>query len=500
DLCIQCAQCSFICPHATIRVKFYDPKYLEKAPEGFKSVDARSKKFAGMKYTVQVAPEDCTGCGECANICPGVKKVNGQKTGEKALMMKHQIPLREKEARNWDFFLSIPDTDPTIMPRTTLIGSQLLPPTFEFSGACAGCGETPYVKLVSQLFGDRAIIANATGCSSIYGGNLPTTPYTTRKDGRGPSWSNSLFEDAAEFGFGMRLTSDKLAEHAREMLDRFIKEEKEGLDKDLMIALRDAVQTTPEAIEEQRKRVSELKKQLEKLNDRDAKLLYSLSDYLIKRSIWIFGGDGWAYDIGYGGLDHVLASGKDINALVLDTEVYSNTGGQMSKATPMGAIARFAEGGKPTPKKDLGMMAMSYGNVYVARVAMGANMMQTVRAFNEADAYDGPSVIIAYSHCIAHGIDMSWGFEQQKKAVESGAWILYRYNPQLAKEGKNPLIIDSKDPKIDVEDYMYSEIRFRALKRSNPEAAEKYLNLVREDIKNRLRIYKHLATLDYSKK
>ena len=500
DLCIQCAQCSFICPHATIRVKFYDPKYLEKAPEGFKSVDAKSKKFAGMRFTVQVAPEDCTGCGECANICPGVKKVNGQKTGEKALMMKPQIPLREKEARNWDFFLSIPDTDPTIMPRTTLLGSQLLPPTFEFSGACAGCGETPYVKLVSQLFGDRAIIANATGCSSIYGGNLPTTPYTTRKDGRGPSWSNSLFEDAAEFGFGMRLTSDKMSEHAREMLDRFIKEEKKGLDKDLMIALRDAVQTTPEAIEEQRKRVSELKKQLEKLNDRDAKLLYSLADYLIKRSIWIFGGDGWAYDIGYGGLDHILASGKDINALVLDTEVYSNTGGQMSKATPMGAIARFAEGGKPTPKKDLGMMAMSYGNVYVARVAMGANMMQTVRAFNEADAYDGPSVIIAYSHCIAHGIDMSWGFEQQKKAVESGAWILYRYNPQLAKEGKNPLIIDSKDPKIDVEEYMYSEIRFRALKRSNPEAAEKYLNLVREDIKNRLRVYKHLATLDYGKK
>jgi len=494
ELCIQCAQCSLVCPHATIRVKFYDPANLKNAPSTFKSIDARSKKMQGLKFTVQVAPEDCTGCNVCANMCPGVKKVNGEKTEEKALMMKPQLDLREQEAENWEFFLELPDTDPTLMSRTTILGSQLLPPLFEFSGACSGCGETPYVKLVSQLFGDRAIIGNATGCSSIYGGNLPTTPYTTRKDGRGPCWSNSLFEDAAEFGFGMRLTSDKLGVHAREQIDKMLKNKDSGLDRDLLVQLRDSEQFTPEEIEEQRKRVEKLKQSLKDKKDSDSKILFSLADYLIRRSIWLFGGDGWAYDIGYGGLDHVMASGKDVNALVLDTEVYSNTGGQMSKATPLGAIARFAEAGKPLPKKDLGMMFMSYGNVYIAQVAIGANMVQTVRAFNEADAYPGPSIIIAYSHCINHGINMSLGMEEQKKAVASGAWILYRYNPLLEKEGKNPLIIDSKEPKIDIADYMYGQIRFRSLRQVKPEAAERYLDAAREYAKKRYQLYQHLAS------
>ena len=339
-------------------------------------------------------------------------------------MMKPQIPLRAQESENWEFFLGLPDTDPSLMSRTTVLGSQLLSPLFEFSGACAGCGETPYVKLVSQLFGDRAIIGNATGCSSIYGGNLPTTPYTRRKDGRGPVWSNSLFEDAAEFSLGMRLTADKLKEHAVEIIDSILQKGNYGLDEALLKALKEADQSDAESIEAQRARVAKLKISLEGREENDLKLLESLCEHLIKKSVWAFGGDGWAYDIGYGGLDHVIASGKDINILVLDTEVYSNTGGQMSKSTPIGAIARFAEAGKPFGKKDLGMMAMIYGNVYVARIALGASMSQTVRAFNEADAYPGPSLIIAYSHCIAHGIDMSRGLEEQRKAIDSGAWIL----------------------------------------------------------------------------
>jgi pyruvate-ferredoxin/flavodoxin oxidoreductase len=495
ELCIQCGQCSYVCPHATIRIKFYDSKHLKDAPSRFKSVDARAKKLQGLKYSVQVAPEDCTGCRQCANTCPGVKRVNGQKTKEKALMMEAQIPLREQESRNWDFFVGIPDTDPSLMSRTTILGSQLLPTLFEFSGACAGCGETPYVKLVTQLFGDRATIGNATGCSSIYGGNLPTTPYTKRKDGRGPVWSNSLFEDAAEFSFGMRLTADKLSEHAREIIDRVLKAGASGLDKRHLEELRDADQSSQEGIEAQRTRVLKLKSALKGKKDEDLRLLESLADYLIKRSVWIFGGDGWAYDIGYGGLDHVLACGKDINALVLDTEVYSNTGGQMSKSTPLGAIARFAEAGKPMGKKDLGLMAITYGNVYVAKVAMGANMSQAVKAFNEADAYEGSSLIIAYSHCIAQGIDMSNGLEEQKRAVESGAWVLYRYNPQLAAQGKNPLILDSKEPTLDIGDYMYNELRFRALKLTNPEKALLYLDQARADAKRRYHFYKHLAEM-----
>jgi pyruvate-ferredoxin/flavodoxin oxidoreductase len=497
DLCIQCGQCSFVCPHATIRVKFYDPKLLKDAPPTFKSVDARSKKFQSMRYTVQIAPEDCTGCMQCANTCPGVRKVDGQKTEEKALMMEPQIPLREQEAENWDFFLSLPDTDTALMSRTSILGSQLLPTLFEFSGACAGCGETPVVKLVTQLFGDRAIIANATGCSSIYGGNLPTTPYTTRRDGRGPAWSNSLFEDAAEFCLGMRLTSDKLGEHAREIITEVLKKKIPGIEAGLLKELRDSVQKSPEDIEAQRVRIGKLKKLIAGKKDSHLKLLTSLADYLVKRSIWAFGGDGWAYDIGYGGLDHVIALGKDVNILVLDTEVYSNTGGQMSKSTPLGAIARFAEAGKPLAKKDLGMMAMTYGSVYVARIALGANMNQAVKALNEADGYNGPSLIIAYTHCIAHGIDMSNGVDEQKMAVNSGAWVLFRYNPLLAREGKNPLLIDSKEPSIDIGEYMYNELRFRALKQTNPEKAIEYLEIAREDATKRYKMYKHLAEMKY---
>jgi pyruvate-ferredoxin/flavodoxin oxidoreductase len=497
ERCIQCGQCSLICPHATIRVKFYDAEHLKGAPKTFKSADARAKKMQGMKFTVQVAPEDCTGCGQCANICPGLEKVDGKPTGKRALMMEPQLPLREQEVENWEFFLGIPNTDESLMSRTTILGSQLLPTLFEFSGACAGCGETPVVKLVTQLFGDRAIIGNATGCSSIYGGNLPTTPYTTRADGRGPVWSNSLFEDAAEFAMGMRLTSDKLQQHALELVDRVIEGKKSGVDMELLKQIRESDQSSPEEIEAQRRRVIALKKSIEGKSDADLSLLFSLADYVIKRSIWAFGGDGWAYDIGYGGVDHVLASGKDVNILVLDTEVYSNTGGQMSKSTPIGAIARFAEAGKPIGKKDLGLMAMTYGNAYVARIALGANMNQGVRALNEADAYPGPSLVIAYTHCIAHGIDMSNGIEEQKKAVASGHWPLYRFNPVAAKEGKNPLTIDSKEPTMDIGDYMYGELRFRALKQTNPEAAVEYLEKARADAERRYRMYKHLAEMSY---
>jgi pyruvate-ferredoxin/flavodoxin oxidoreductase len=496
EVCIQCGQCSLVCPHATIRVKFYDGKLLDKAPETFKSADARSKKMQPMKFTVQVAPEDCTGCAQCANICPGVKRENGQKTDERALMMEPQIPLREQEVENWDFFTGLQDTDPSLMSRTTVLGSQLLPTLFEFSGACAGCGETPVVKLVTQLYGDRAVIGNATGCSSIYGGNLPTTPYTVRSDGRGPVWSNSLFEDCAEFAMGMRLTSDKMQTHALELLEKVMEKKPSGVDLKLLKQIRESQQDSPEEIEAQRLRVDALKKAIGGAKDPDLTLLGSVADYLIRRSVWAFGGDGWAYDIGYGGVDHVIASGRDVNVLVLDTEVYSNTGGQMSKSTPLGAIARFAEAGKPIGKKDLGMMAMTYGNVYVARIALGANMNQAVKAINEADAYRGPSLVLAYTTCIAHGIDMSNGVEEQKRAVESGAWILYRYNPDLAKEGKNPLTLDSKEPKLDIADYMYKQLRFRALKQTNPERAFEYLEKAREQVKSNWKKHVHMASME----
>jgi pyruvate-ferredoxin/flavodoxin oxidoreductase len=498
DACIQCGDCSAVCPHASIRIKSYDPQYAEKAPATFKHSDSKGKEFAGMKFTVQVAPEDCTGCGLCVNICPAFVKVDGVKTEKKAINMSHQLPLVEQEAVNWDYFLDIPDTDPSLIRRNTTKGSQLLRPLFEFSGACAGCGETPYVKLLSQLFGDRAVIGNATGCSSIYGGNLPTTPYTTRPDGRGPSWSNSLFEDAAEFGMGMRLTADKLTEYCSEIISEMIAQDAKGIDTDLLARIRDNGQKTQEEIEQQRLWVGELKPQLEKSSDPLAKNLLASADYLVRRSVWVLGGDGWAYDIGFGGVDHVIASGKNVNILVMDTEVYSNTGGQMSKATPTGAIAKFAAGGKLLPKKDLGMMAMSYGYVYVARIAMGYNRIQTIRAFMEAEAYDGPSIIIAYSHCIpGHGITAGVGLDQQKAAVNSGMWPLYRFHPENMDEGKNPMSLDSREPTMDIADYMYKELRFKALTLSKPAEAEMMLGNLRKHVKRQYETYRALADRTY---
>jgi pyruvate-ferredoxin/flavodoxin oxidoreductase len=491
EVCIQCGECSMVCPHGTIRLKIYDQGSLAKTPSTFKSIDARGKDYSGMKATLQVAPEDCTGCGSCVATCPAYKKENGAKTDRKAINLELQPPLRLQEAENWQFFLTIPQTDRKLIKAASVKGSQLLEPLFEFSGACAGCGETPYVKLMTQLFGDRVLVANATGCSSIYGGNLPTTPYTSRKDGRGPTWSNSLFEDAAEFGLGMRLTSDKMQEYARELLQRYLEDGK--LNSGFLKSLLDNPQTNQEEIEKQRDGVKELKEKLGKGDSAEARELLSVADYLVRRSVWILGGDGWAYDIGYGGLDHVLASGRDVNILCLDTEVYSNTGGQMSKATPVGAIAAFAAGGKPLVKKDLGLMAMSYGYVYVARIAMGANKLQTVRAMLEAESYNGPSLLIAYSHCINHGYDLRLGMEQQKRAVAAGLWNLVRFDPRLKEQGKNPLLLDSREPKIPVEDYMYNEIRFRSLKQINQEAADKYLKVAQEGAKERYLYYRYLA-------
>jgi pyruvate-ferredoxin/flavodoxin oxidoreductase len=490
DLCIQCGKCVFVCPHAVIRAKLYEPKFLESAPAAFKSMDGKWKEFPNTKYTIQVAPEDCTGCALCVEACPAKDKTQ---VGRKALNMIDQPPVRAQERENWDFFLSLPEVDRTAVNIKQVKGTQLLEPLFEFSGACSGCGETPYIKLLTQLFGDRAMIANATGCTSIYGGNLPTTPYAANKEGRGPTWSNSLFEDNAEFGLGFRLTVDKQTEYARQLLPQLAS----TVGDDLVTALLGGDQSNEAGIKTQRERVALLKQRLQGVNDPKARDLLSLADMLVRKSIWILGGDGWAYDIGYGGLDHVIATGRNVNLLVLDTEVYSNTGGQSSKSTPRAAVARFAANGKGMPKKDLGLIAMAYGYVYVAKVAMGASDQQTLTAFLEAEAYDGPSLIIAYSHCIAHGIDMRKGLEQQKLAVNSGYWPLYRYNPTLIAEGKNPLTLDSKEPTIPLKDYAYNETRYRMLVQSDEQRAEELLKLAQQDVKSRWNYYKQMAAMHY---
>jgi len=496
DVCIQCGSCSFVCPHATIRIKAYTPILLKDAPTTFKSAAAKGKEFKGLKFSVQIAPEDCTGCGSCVFNCPATKKDGeGNKTDVKAINMSLQDPLRLQEAENWEFFLALPETDPSLFNRNTVKGSQFVRPLFEFNGACSGCGETPYVKLLTQLFGDRLLMGNATGCSSIYGGNLPTTPYCTRADGRGPVWSNSLFEDAAEFAFGMRLTMDKFRDQATEIVVRLSADPRYASYKEFFEDIISADQSTQLGIELQRERIEQLRVILIGQDSPDEKNLLSIVDYLVRKSVWGVGGDGWGYDIGYGGVDQVMASGENVNLLIMDTEVYSNTGGQMSKSTPLGATAQFAAAGKRTPKKNIGAMMIPYGNVYVAQIAFGANPAQAVRAFTEAEEFDGPSLVIAYATCIGHGIeDMSKAVDYQRKAVASGHWPLFRYNPKLEEEGKNPLVIDSKDPTISIAEYSYMENRFLALKRSNPEIAEDLMKDAQKFVDRRWSYLKHLAS------
>ncbi|MBW4673510.1 MAG: pyruvate:ferredoxin (flavodoxin) oxidoreductase [Desmonostoc geniculatum HA4340-LM1] len=519
DVCVQCGKCVMVCPHSAIRAKAYQNDELVNAPQTFKSINAKDKDFANQKFTIQVAPEDCTGCAICVEICPAKNKA--EPLG-KAINMAQQLPLREQEQKNWDFFLNLPNPDRRQLKLNQIRQQQLQEPLFEFSGACAGCGETPYLKLLTQLFGDRAIIANATGCSSIYGGNLPTTPWTTNAQGRGPAWSNNLFEDNAEFGFGFRLSVDKQAEFAAELLQQLASGEwgighgELGIPHELVQSILNAKQNTEADIWEQRERVALLKQKLDELLSHDATCfksakppnavappcpmphaqiqnLKSLADYLVKKSVWIVGGDGWAYDIDFGGIDHVLASGRNVNILVMDTEVYSNTGGQSSKATPRAAVAKYAASGKPAPKKDLGMIAMTYGNVYVASVALGARDEHTLKAFLEAEAYDGPSLIIAYSHCIAHGINMTTGMNHQKTLVESGRWLLYRHNPELQKQGKNPLQLDMRSPTQPVEHSMYQENRFKMLAKSKPELAKHLLEQAQAEVDARWQMYQYLA-------
>ena len=486
ELCIQCGKCASVCPHASIRIKAYDKKHLEKAPKTFKTVDAKDKDWAGLMFTVQVAPEDCTGCGVCIDACSGKDKTNPER---KAINLGAQPPLRESERDNFSFFLKIPETDRRSIKVDRLRQQQAQRPLFEFSGACAGCGETPYVKMLSQLFGDRSVVANATGCSSIYGGNLPTTPWAVNAEGRGPAWANSLFEDNAEFGFGFRLAIDKQQEYARELVAKLSSQ----IGQSLADGILKAEQRDEAGIHEQRERIKTLKEKIKSINTPEAARLNTIADMLVRKSVWIVGGDGWAYDIGYGGLDHVIANNRDINILVLDTEVYSNTGGQMSKSTPRGAIAKFAEGGKPLGKKDLGLLAMAYGHAYVAQVALGAKDSQTLKAFIEAEAYNGPSIIIAYSHCIAHGIDTTVGLRHQKAAVDSGQWLLYRYNPQLVAEGKNPLQLDSQKPKMPVSEYLMQENRFRQLTKTKPDVAKKLFEEAQKDVDRKWEYYSYLA-------
>ncbi|MCC7204139.1 MAG: pyruvate:ferredoxin (flavodoxin) oxidoreductase, partial [Phycisphaeraceae bacterium] len=488
SVCIQCNKCALVCPHAAIRAKAYEPAALGGAPEAYRSVDYKAADLRGLKFTIQVAPEDCTGCNLCVSVCPAKDKSNPRR---KAINMEAVAPVLDKEKRNYDFFLDIPEVDRSKITRVDVKGSQFFLPLFEYSGACAGCGETPYVKLVTQLYGDRALIANATGCSSIYGGNLPTTPYTTNRDGRGPAWCNSLFEDNAEFGLGFRLAIDKHAEQTRELVQMLAPQ----IGDELAGAILAADQSTEPGIVAQRARVIELRQKLAGVDKPEARRLILLADYLVKKSVWLFGGDGWAYDIGYGGLDHVLSQTRNINVLVLDTEVYSNTGGQASKSTPLGAAAKFAASGKAVHKKDLGLMAMSYGHVYVASIAMGAADNHTVKVIQEAESYDGPSLIIAYSHCIAHGYDLRYGMEQQTRAVESGIWPLYRYDPRLVATGKPPLVLDSKAPKIPVSEYTRNETRFRMVEKIDRDRFKQLGHAAQEHTSQRLALYQHMAQL-----
>ena len=488
-ICIQCNKCAMVCPHAAIRAKVYESDVLKDAPATFKGVDFKGNEFKGLKYTIQIAPEDCTGCTLCAVVCPAKDKSNPK---HKSLDMHPQRPLRDAERENYAFFLGLPEVDRTKV-KMDLKGVQFLQPLFEYSGACVGCGETPYVKLLTQLFGDRALIANATGCSSIYGANLPTTPYTVNRDGRGPAWSNSLFEDNAEFGFGYRLALDKHAEQAAELLRALASQ----LGDALVDGLLAADQSTEAGIAEQRARVAALQQKLAGIGSNDARRLERLADYLVRKAVWIVGGDGWAYDIGYGGLDHVMAMGRDVNILVLDTEVYSNTGGQASKATPLGASARFAMAGKATGKKDLAMMAMAYGNTYVAHVAFGAKDIQTVKAFQEAEAYPGPSIIIAYSHCIAHGYDLSKGLDQQKLLVDCGSWPLFRFDPRRASSGENPLVLDSAAPKIDLAKYTANETRFRVVEQMDPARFKMLQHHAQDWVTRRFSVYEQLAKMAF---
>ncbi|HEX8947772.1 MAG TPA: pyruvate:ferredoxin (flavodoxin) oxidoreductase, partial [Dissulfurispiraceae bacterium] len=495
QICIQCALCSFVCPHATIRIKAYDPSHLKDAPRTFKSIDAAGKELKGLKFTVQVAPEDCTGCGSCVFVCPAYgKDSSGRKIpGLKAINLKFQDERCPEESKNYDFFMSLPELDQSRDNPSTVKGSQFRRPLFEYHSACAGCGETPYIRLLSQLFGDRLLIANATGCSSIYTANLPGIAYTVRPDGRGPAWSNSLFEDNAEFGFGMRQTVDFFRAEGIRLVEQFMKNSSYADLRGLFEELIGADQSTQQELEDQRARVAKLKERLAADQSSTAKRLHFLSDYMVKKSVWAIGGDGWAYDIGYGGVDHVLASQRNINLLVLDTEVYSNTGGQTSKATPISAVAQFAAGGKRSPKKSLGLIMSTYGNIYIAQVAFGANPAQTVKAFTEAEAFDGPSLIVAYATCIAQGFNLAETVEHNRKAVACGHWPLFRHNPDLEKQGKSPFVLDSGEPTISFEEYARNENRFRMLMVGNPELAARLMKKAEDDIKRRWKYLTHLA-------